>query len=300
MRILLLGSNGYIGKHLYKSLHGLGHYILCADIQDSPVYSMKNYVKLDISDKKALQELEINQFDFVFFFSGLTGTSIGFKMYDKYINVNEVGLLNVLDLIKDSSKKPKIIFPSTRLVYKGIADTPLNEESEIEPKTIYAVNKYSSEMLLKIYSHTFDVNYTVYRICVPYGNMLDFSFSYGTIGNFIKNASEGRDIKIFGTGEPQRTFTYIEDISTSIIKSFALPQTKNQVYNIGGETLSLLKVAELIAKKFHVKVIKEDYSDMDKKIETGDTIFNSDKLNKLINYHSTNNFENWLNNLIVN
>lgn len=196
MKCAVIGSKGYIGKHIIKYLSD--HYQVIAmgyDIVDSEEI---NYQKIDLTDKDSIQQIDLNV-DYIFNFAGLTGTYAGFDAYEKYVSANEITLLNLLDAIRKSEYRPKVIFPSTRLVYKGV-DKPLKEEDEKESKTIYAANKLACEGYLKAYHDSFDIPYTVFRICIPYGNLLSSDYSFGTIGFFIRQAKNGKDITLYGGG----------------------------------------------------------------------------------------------------
>ena len=87
--------------------------------------------------------------------------------------------------MRKAKSTAKIVFPSTRLVYKG-KDEPLLENDTKEFKTIYSINKYACEQYLKMYSDVFDIRYCIFRICVPYGSLLDGVSSYGTAEFFIE------------------------------------------------------------------------------------------------------------------
>ena len=73
-------------------------------------------------------------------------------------NEEPIGLLNLLDHLKTLEHKPKIIFPSTRLVYKGKIGIDLTESSEKEFKTIYASSKYNGELYLNMYHNLYNIN----------------------------------------------------------------------------------------------------------------------------------------------
>jgi len=191
----------------------------------------------------------------------------------------------------------RIIYPSTRLVYKGIKNTPLKEGFEKESKTIYAKNKINCERILNDYQLQHKIDYTIFRICVPYGNLLGENYSYGTIGFFINKAIKGENITIYGDGSLKRTFTHVSDISEAIIKGIEHEQTKNKIYNIGSnDSLSLLEVANLVAKKYKVGVVFVDWPEEALKIESGDTIFNDEKLQKDINYKYKYSIKDWIEN----
>src|SRR5690606_18112144 len=96
-----------------------------------------------------------------------------------FVNVNEIGLLHLLNHLSRFARMPKIVFPSTRLVYKGVKGTPLAEEAEKEFKTVYASSKYNGEQYLRMHSNLFGLDYTVFRVCVPYANLTARALSYG-------------------------------------------------------------------------------------------------------------------------
>lgn len=278
MKVAIIGGRGFIGKHLVFFLKKRGITPMVYDVQD---YDAPNYKKVNITNRQSIAEIDLNV-DYIFMFAGLTGTFAGFDKYETYNSINEIGLLNLLDSIRNSIFKPKIIFPSTRLVYKG-ADKALKEDDEKETKTIYAVNKIACEGLLQAYKSSFDIPYTVFRICIPYGNILSNDYSYGTIGFFIKQASAGKHITLYGGGTYKRTFTHIGDLCYQVIEGAFSPNSNGEVYNVGGETYSLREAAEIIAVKFGTKVVDVPWPERDLRIESGHTYFNDSKIRALLN-----------------
>ncbi|MBS1492433.1 MAG: NAD-dependent epimerase/dehydratase family protein [Bacteroidetes bacterium] len=294
MKVQILGSNGYIGKNFTHFLNSLGNIDLeLFDVQTDSIHSNLQYSFLDISDKSQVSKINFDS-DFIFIFSGLTGTGAGFTKYEDYIRVNELGLLNIIDTLKEQNYKGRIIFPSTRLVYKGIKDTPLKEDSEKEFKTPYAINKYSCEQFLKMYNNMFGLNYTIFRICVPYGNNVGNEYSFGTVGFFLNKASKGENISLYGDGSQKRTFSHIKDICTTMWSATNSIKTLNDVYNIGGETFNLKNAAEIIADKFGVVVEFTDWPEVDLKLESGDTIFDSTKLDSIIEKKYDYKYDEWV------
>lgn len=279
MKIAIIGSKGYIGKHLSYYLVKKGHSIMTYDyIFDNA----ESYCQIDVTDIRSVSEIDLNV-DYVFMFAGLTGTFAGFENYEKYIDINERGLLNLLDAIRQSPYRPKVVFPSTRLVYKG-CDKSLKESDEKESKTIYAVNKLACEGYLQAYHDSFDIPYTVFRICIPYGNLLSTDYSFGTVGFFIKQATAGKDITLYGGGNIKRTFTHMEDLCRQVIEGAFSSESNGEIYNIGGETLSLHDAAEIIAKKYGVNVVAVPWPERDLRIESDHTYFDDTKIQSLLHF----------------
>ena len=277
MKAAIIGSCGYIGQHLSFYLKRRGFDIKKYDILPC---EDDNYIQINMTDIKSVTQIDLNV-DYIYMFAGLTGTYAGFDAYEKYIKINEIALLNLLNAIRNSEYRPKVIFPSTRLVYRGY-DKPLKEEDEKESKTIYAVNKIACEGYLQAYHDSFSIPYTVFRICIPYGNMLSTDYSFGTVGFFIKQAKSGKDITLYGGGTIKRTFTHMEDLCYQIVEGALKKESDGHIYNVGGETLSLRQAAEIIAKKFGTNVVDVPWPEKDLRIESDHTYFDDTKIQALL------------------
>ena len=277
MKVAIIGGKGYIGKHLDYYLKKRGLKPMVYDVQN---VNEHNYKMIDITNPISVAEIDLNV-DFIFMFAALTGTYDGFDKYQTYNAINEIGLLNLLDAIRNSKFRPKVIFPSTRLVYKG-EDKALKETDQKETKTIYAVNKIACEGLLQAYKASFNIPYAVFRICIPYGNLLSTDYSFGTVGFFIKQAKTGKSITLYGGGNIKRTFTHMEDLCYQVVEGAFNPYSNGEIYNIGGETLTLKEVAELIASKFGANVTAVSWPERDFRIESDHTYFDDTKIQLLI------------------
>lgn len=289
MRCAVIGSNGYIGSHLVTYLKSIGVEVSCYDIQEKDEYG---YTTIDLLDKGTIDKINLNV-DYIFLMSGLTGTYAGFDKYEQFVDLNEKSLLHLLNAIRISTFRPRIVFPSTRLVYQG-SECPLTEDAEKNPKTLYAVNKLACEYLLKIYQISFDIPYTIFRICVPYGNLLSDKYSFGTIGFFIQKAQSGQDIPLYGGGELKRTFTSVADICMIMYRGVLSNGSENEIFNIGGDSLKLKEAALLIARKYKVGTTSTPWPDKDLRIESGSTFFCDDKLQKVIGGFEYQQLENFV------
>lgn len=278
-KVAIIGGRGYIGKHLEYYLKQRGITAMVYDMYDDASF---NYKKIDITNQASISEIDMNV-DYIFMFAGLTGTYMGFDQYQRYNNINELGLLNLLNAIRNSPYRPKVIFPSTRLVYKGM-DKPLRETDEKETKTIYAVNKLACEGILQAYKISFGIPYVVFRICVPYGNLLSTDYSFGTIGFFIKQASLGQNITLYGGGDVKRTFSHMEDLCRQVVEGAFSPYSDGEVYNVGGETYSLREAAEIVAARFGTQVVDVSWPERDLRIESGHTYFDDTKIRTLLKW----------------
>lgn len=295
-KILITGSNGYIGSHLAKKMISNGFDISLTDIQEQSVLKYSKYFKLDFTDSNSINT-RVEGFDYIFFLTGRTGPAQdSFANPNEFILGNEITLLNLLKTIKNFKNKPKIIFPSTRLLYRGNEIASIDENSEIEAKTVYAVNKIACENYLDLYQRCFGIDYAVFRISLPYGSLFDHKKnSHGVMSFLIKNATEGNELKIYGTGNQKGTFIHIEDLVSILIEASLSPKTNNEIFNIGGKNNLMMKEVILaIAKKYKVSAENVPWPEVSLFAEHGDIVFDSNKLNKIINYEYKYDFFEWL------
>jgi UDP-glucose 4-epimerase len=291
-KYLVFGADGYIGRHLVHYLLQNSSSVVAFGLAPySPLIGL-NYHVVDIAERASLSGIDWDV-DAVFMFSGLTGTHDGFNRAEQFVKVNETGLLNILESIRISGSRPRLVFPSTRLVYRG-GEAALKEEDPCEPKTIYAVNKLACEHFLRVYSNCFDIEHTIYRICVPYGNVIGSDYSYGTVGGFIKQAEINKVIRIYGDGSLRRTYTHVEDLCDQILHSCLADSTRNQTFNIFGEDVSLQRIAGAIAKKYGAILEHIPFPDKDLRIESGHTVFDGSKLLRLVDVRLKYKIEGWL------
>lgn len=295
MKIAIIGSNGYIARNLTEFIKHEHTQVQLKlyDVAPESVDGHEEYSQVNILDDKSLSLLDLDC-DVIYMFVGKTGTAQGFDDFNLYIDVNERALLNLLNEYRRQESKAKIVFPSSRLVYKGRKGLLL-EDDEKEAKTIYAANKLACEKYLEAYSNAYDVKYCTVRICVPYGSLISGASSYGTAEFMLGKAGRGEDITLYGDGSQRRTLTYIGDLCAMLYKAGESDNCVNDVYNIGGENYSLRDMAERIADLYGVGVVETPWPDMAKRIESGDTVFDSRKLDSLIGDNIEMSFEKWIN-----
>lgn len=283
-KISIIGANSYIARNLIYKINSLSqdYQLKLYDYQEYHLDNIKNYQQMDINDTKSIKEYVDLNCDVIFMFVGKTGTK-GFDDYNSYIDINEKGLLNILKVYNEVHSNAKIIFPSTRLVYKG-SETKLNENSEKEFKSLYAINKYSCEQYLKMYNNIYDINYIILRICVPYSSLIENISSYGTYEFFLSKAKKGEDIILYGDGNLKRTFIHIDDLCNIILLAAFNKDCINDVYNIGGEDYSLKDVAKIISRKYKCNIKHIDWPKEALLLESGSTVFDSSKLDNILKY----------------
>lgn len=293
MKITVIGANSYIARNLLYYIQSVDKRVSFQlyDCQESHADGVKPYRSINVLEPASLGSVDFGC-DLLFVFTGKTGSAAGFDQADTFLDINEKALLHILNEYRKQKSSAKILFPSTRLVYKG-SEKPLKEDAQKEFKTVYAMNKYACEWYLRQYSEAFGIRYCVLRICVPYGTMISAAASYGTAEFMINRAKKGKNITLYGDGQARRTLTHIEDICGYMYGAALSDRCINDVFNIGGEAYSLAGMAEMIADKYKTGVEFIPYPPVEGCIESGSTVFDAVKLNNRIRYVPKHNFASW-------
>lgn len=293
MRAAIIGANGYIARNML-AVNDAAHYAEALPSGHSPAHidGAAGYRMADMT-RPADAERAIEGCDVIFFFAGKTGTVQGFDAPDEFLDTNERLLLHLLSAYRNINSQAKIVFPSTRLVYRG-SDIPLREDAPKEFLTPYAMHKYACEQYLEMYGRQYGVRYCVMRICVPYGTLVRPVSSYGTLDFFLRQARETGRISIYGDGSQRRTVTYIGDLCRILWRAGLEDRCVNDVYNVGGEDMSVRELAEHVARATGAAVIETPWPEAARKIESGSTVFDSGKLDGILRYQPQMTVERWI------
>ncbi len=275
----IIGANSSLARNFAFFLRNKNVTLKLYDIQDKSFDGLKNYFQTDLQDENDITKIDFDC-DAVFIFTGLTGAALSMKEPNRFIDINEKILIKILDAVKLKNSKCKIIYPSSRLVYKDGEDK-LKETDLLEGKSIYALNKIFAENALKLYGRLYGINYTIFRIAIPFGELNPSSNRYGIIANLVEQSKKG-EITLFGDGSSVRTFTHVRNICEVLYFGAVSPATDNQIFNIGRNAYTLIEIANLICKKYKSKVVFTPWPEYLEKIEVKNGWLDSAKLNKLI------------------
>lgn len=287
-KVLITGGAGFIGSSLALVLCGMGARVTVLDAL-LPLYggnlfnldAQKNkikFIKGDIRDKQLILELVKGQ-DFIFNLAAQV-SYIDSKVEPFLdLDINCLGHLNILEAVV-ANPGAKVIFSSSRMVYGKIITNPVQETHPTEPLSIYGIHKLTAEKYYQYYNKTFGVDTVVARIPNPYGPRQQMKHNkYSIVGWFMRQAFDGETITIFGDGNQQRDYLYIDDIIEALLL-LAVFGRSGEIYNLGTkERVTLLKMIDVIldeigtGKKEHVPW-PENY----KKNETGNYVADTTKI----------------------
>ena len=157
------------------------------------------------------------------------------------------GTINTLGLAK--AKNAKYLLTSTSEIYGNPKVSPQSETywgnvNPNGPRSMYDEAKRFSEAAVSSYNRIYNLNTRIVRLFNTYGPKMKIDDGR-VVTNFIFQALNGKDITIYGNGDQTRSFCYIEDTLSGIIK--AMDSESSEIFNIGNPNeITVKKLAEII------------------------------------------------------
>lgn len=242
--IAILGASGFIGSSLGVRLQSENMEFLGVDMvkpKEGP-----NWLIADISDPATIERIFFEySVDTVIHLIGLPQISLCEKdpFFSYVLNTHSVS--NTLEAMRKTDVK-KIIFASSAAVY-GMRKGMVTERERPTPTSIYGCHKYVSEELIKGYSKSYGIHYTVLRLFNVYGQTPQLGKDVLSI--FLRKAKNGEMMFVDGKNK-YRDFVHIEDVLTAFLKSICA-DADNETINIGtGIKLTLENLVDLIKATF--------------------------------------------------
>lgn len=256
-RVLITGGLGFIGSNLARRLVQLGARVLVvdslipdyggnlynvADIRDEVTVNIA-----DVRDESSMNYLVRGQ-DYIFNLAGQVSHID--SMRDPYtdLEINCRSQLSILEACRKNNPDVKIVYASTRQIY-GVPDyLPVDERHLLHPTDVNGINTMAGEWYHIVYNNVYDIRACSLRLTNTYGpRQLVKHNRQGFVGWFIRQAIDGEKIKIFGTGQQRRDFTYVDDVVEAFLVAAARDDANGQVFNLGGlEPVSLVKFVQML------------------------------------------------------
>jgi len=240
--VLITGGAGFLGSSLAVSLVQAGATVTVLDAM-LPLYGGNlfnlngvrkkvQFVEGDIRDSTLVESL-VKGKDIIYNFAAQVSYIDSKDQPFLDLDINGKGHLTVLEACRRYAPHARILFSSSRMVYGKIRTTPVAETHPTEPLSLYGIHKLLGEKYYQYYTHTFGMDTVSIRIPNPYGPRQQMKHNkYSIVGWFVRQAMEGNTITVFGDGNQERDYLYVDDIVDAFLE-LTLHGVAGEVYNIG-------------------------------------------------------------------
>jgi len=251
MKILVVGSGGFLGSHVTEKLQNNENYDVLKIVGKGQV-DITNFDDLELYLDSNNPEIVINCAAFV------GGISYGFKYPAQMLLLNASMAINLYKACYENGVK-KLINPISNCAYPGDIATYKEEDFFTGPPDESVYNYGISKRLYVELGKSFSEEYNFSSANVVVSNMygpndhFDEERSHA-LGAIIKKVYEAKknnfdEVVLWGTGRPIREWLYVEDGADALINSIQL-NSGHHFFNVGVKKgISVLELAEIIKKE---------------------------------------------------
>jgi UDP-glucose 4-epimerase len=285
--IIVTGATGFVGFYLANQLKKEGFDVLATDksgTEEAKYFAKVGipFIRMDITKQEEFDKLPKKNIEAIINLACVQPANMKDEEYDpmKYINVNVVGMLNIMKFGHKYNSK-KILHTISHRNVQGLweAGEIIDETSPRAIKyfgkySMFSISESSAADIMEYYIQEYGIQGILFRLPPVYGyghhkNLYqDGKVSKTGFAVFVDNAIEGKPIEIWGDSEKGRDIIYVKDVVSAFIKTVKSDNAKG-LYNIAsGRKLNLQEQVEGIIKVFSV----------DKKSEI---IYKKDKTNSV-------------------
>jgi dTDP-glucose 4,6-dehydratase/UDP-glucose 4-epimerase len=244
MKILIIGSRGFIGSHCVDYFKSKSNQVWQADVVES---AKNNFFILNRHDSDFSKIFQEKQFDVCINASGSAHVGFSFENPSTDFELNVVNVQKILVAIRDYNPECKFINFSSAAVYGNPKTLPITENTLCKPLSPYGFHKLQSELLLTEYHKFFGLNTCSLRVFSAYGPRLKKQLFW----DLYQKSLQTDVISLFGTGNETRDFIYIDDLLQIIDLVIHHSNFQGSIYNVGSNIeTTITEVAQIFIKTF--------------------------------------------------
>jgi UDP-glucuronate 4-epimerase len=250
MMTLVTGSAGFIGQAVCTALLARGEHVVGLDnfndyydpklkrdrVAQLAAQARFVQVEAELADRPALDAL-FTRFKprRIVHLAAQAGVRYSFEHPEAYVRSNLVGFVNLLEAARHDGSIGHLVYASSSSVYGGNTRQPFSVDDAVDqPISLYAATKRAGELIARVYALQFGLKLTGLRYFTVYGpwgrpDMAPVKFARALL--------QDRPIEVYGHGDMQRDFTYIDDAVAGTLAALDdtthFGEVPHRLYNLG-------------------------------------------------------------------
>ena len=292
MRVLITGGAGFIGSHLAERCLENGDEVYIIDdlstgsmdnvrfLQEITAYKNKFFIHINtILNHDMMLELT-GICDVVYHLAAAVGVQTILEKPLESIVTNIQGTEKVLEMCNKFKKR--VLIASTSEVYGKHLHAPLLETDNIvygpssKFRWSYAASKLMDEFTALAYYRTNGLEVIITRLFNTVGPRQTGAYGM-VIPRLVSRALKNEPLTVYGDGTQTRTFTYVKDVVSALMRLMSSENSTGEVFNVGGgEEISILdlaqKIIEMTESSSEIQLIPydkafgKDFEDMQRRV----------------------------------
>nr|BAJ49152.1 UDP-glucose 4-epimerase [Candidatus Caldarchaeum subterraneum] len=238
MKVLITGSEGFVGRHLREYLGGRGYVVVGADISSGAD------IRMDVTDfDSVLKTFEQNRFEAVVHLAAVADIPLSMRDPHRCFKVNVYGSLNVLEAARRIGVRRVVVFSSANY-YGAPVKLPVTEDTPPNPRTPYDYSKVALENVAWSYHRNHGVPITVLRPWKAFG---EYEPGEKMVPRFVKACLASEPIPLFNGGADVTDPYHVDNLCHAVELGLIKDEAVGEAFNVGtGNALSVRELAEKI------------------------------------------------------
>lgn len=241
MRSLVLGADGFVGKHLVQHLQASGDDVFeGVRLPDTAAGSQS--VVADITKPETLREaFRVARPEAVYHLAGIAFVPEAEEDFERTLRVNVAGTSNVARECHRLGTGVSLVFVSSAEVYGAISkeELPITEQTPVRPANNYSLSKRMAELVVERYGRVGTVKASIARPFNHIGAGQNERFVSATFALQLARIAHKKappELRV-GNLEARRDFSDVRDI----VRAYRLLAAgKGGIYNLGsGRAISI-------------------------------------------------------------
>lgn len=258
-KILVTGSDGFIGSHLVETLLDEGYEVRAFVLYNS----FNTWGWLDTFPKEKLDKIEIfagdvrdpnavrqaaKGVDAIFHLAALIAIPYSYYAPDAYVDTNIKGTLNVLQAARDLDVA-RVLITSTSEVYGTAQYVPIDEKHPFQGQSPYSATKIGADRIAESFYRSFELPVTIVR---PFNTFGPRQSARAVIPTIITQLLSGKKEIKLGSLEPTRDFNYVKDTAYGFLEIYRSDKTIGEEINIATQKeISIGQLADELIRQIN-------------------------------------------------
>ncbi len=303
-KVLVTGSDGFIGSHLTEELVKQGFEVRAfvyynsfntwgwLDTLPQDIMSHIEIFQGDVRDPNGVRE-SMKGIDAVFHLAALIAIPFSYHSPDTYVDTNIKGTLNVLQAARELETS-RVLVTSTSEVYGTAQYVPIDEKHPYQGQSPYSATKIGADRLAESFYRSFNMPISIVRPFNTYGPRQS---ARAVIPTIITQLLAGKEEIKLGSLTPTRDFNYVKDTANGFIEIFKSDKTIGEEINIATQKeISVGELANELIRQINPKarIICDEQRLRPEKSEVNRLLGCNEKIQKLTGWKPKYSFEEGL------
>lgn len=239
MRVLIIGSSGFVGRSLRAYLSGKGHEVIGMDVRGDVEHNV-DVLRLD----QLYEVMYRIKPDAVVHLAAVSNPpSCLLDVYNCF-RVNVMGTLNALEASSKTGVS-RFVYISSANVYGVPKDLPVSEEHPLNPRTPYDHSKVAAENIVMSYCKR-GLPCVIMR---PWKLFGEYDTDESAISRFVDSCLTNRPITLYNGGKDVTDPCYVENFCYMLELALRNEKAVGEVFNVGtGNRISIEELAVRIKR----------------------------------------------------